>query len=95
MRMGRHSLEKRNFFEEDQEFPDQMKRILDGYNEAARMAAVTASHAVRFGTLEALREAQWWEAVAQTIEQCLSVVIDEEDEEVDFSMPTPPEFDIA
>lgn len=92
MRMGKHSLQNRNFFEQDEEFPDELKRTLDGYNEAARMAAITAQHAARSGTLKSIREAQWWETVTQTIEECLRVAIDRE---VEFSMPTPPEFDVA
>jgi hypothetical protein len=92
MRMGKHSLQNRNFFEQDEEFPDELKRTLDGYNEAARMAAITARHAARSGALKSIREAQWWETVTQTIEECLRVAIDRE---VEFSMPTPPEFDVA
>jgi len=92
MRMGKYSLQNRNFFEQDQEFPDKSKQVLDGYNEAARMAAITARFAASNGTLKSFREAQWWEAVTQTIEECLRVAINNENE---FSMPTPPELDMA
>lgn len=92
MRMGKHSLQNRDFFEQDEEFPDALKRTLDGYNEASRMAAITAKHAARTGTLKSIREAQWWETVANTIEECLRIAIDSE---VEFSMPIPPEFDVA
>ena len=43
MKMGSHSIKDRNFFNEDEEFPDSLKNLLDGYNEAARMSAITTS----------------------------------------------------
>ena len=91
MKMGSHSIKDRTFFNEDEEFPDSLKNLLDGYNEAARMSAITAKQAAKKGTLKAIRESQWWETVAQTIEECLHAAIDRDTE---FSMPTPPEFDV-
>ena len=91
MRMGKYS-QNRNFFEEDEEFPEILKQVIGGYNEAARMAAITARCAARTGTLKDIREAQWWETVAQTIEECLRVATDDEAE---FSIPTPPKFNVS
>ena len=91
MKLGIHA-QRRNFFEQDDEFPEALKRILDAYNEAARMAAHTAKRAASDGTLARIRESQWWETVAQTLERCLQVSIDKE---ADFTMPKPPAFDFA
>lgn len=90
MKIGKHA-QYRHFFDHNLEFPDELKLILDGYNEAALKAAKTAKLAISTGTLQHIREAQWWEAVAQTIEECLNVAIDDEDY---FHMPTAPEFDV-
>ena len=92
MLMGKHSLQNRNFFEQDEDFPENLKGILKAYDEAARWAALTAKYAARDGTLVSIRKAQWWETVTQTIEECLRVAIRSSDE---FEMPTPPEFDVA
>lgn len=91
MELGIHA-QRRNFFEKDDEFPEALKRTLDAYNEAARMAAHTARRAASDGTLARIRESQWWETVAQTLERCLQVAVDTE---ADFTMPTPPAFDVA
>lgn len=91
MELGIHA-QQRNFFEQDDEFPGALKRTLDAYNDAARMAACTAKRAASDGTLARIRESQWWETVAQTLERCLQVAVDTE---ADFTMPTPPVFDVA
>ena len=84
--------QQRNFFEQDDSFPPSLKSTLDAYNEAARMAAHTDKSAASGGTLARIRESQWWETVAQTLERCLLVAVDTE---AAFTMPTPPAFDVA
>ena len=42
MKLGKYAIERR-YFEHDDEFPDSMKSVLDGYNEAARQAALMPS----------------------------------------------------
>lgn len=91
MKLGTHA-RQRNVFKEDCEFPEALKSVLDGYNEAARMAAFKAKCAASEGTLVRIRQSQWWETVTQTLEECLRVLVDAEE---DFTMPTPPSFDVA
>lgn len=91
IQMGKDAMQ-RNFFEKDQSFQDCLKRTLDGYNEAARKAAISAKYAAKTGEVKDIREAQWWETVTGTIEECLRVAINED---VEFSMPVAPRFDLA
>ena len=92
MKLGKYSLENRTYFDKDVEFPDTLSQLVNGYNDAAKYAALTAKHAARKGTRKSICKAQWWEAVTQTIEICLDVASDSESV---FSMPDPPKFDSA
>ena len=38
MKLGKYAIE-RSYFEHDDEFPDSIKSVLDGYDKAARQAA--------------------------------------------------------
>jgi len=79
----------RNYFEVEEKFDKKMESILEGYDNAARMASVAAKNAARTGKRKTILESQWWEAAARMIELCLAYEIDYE-----FELPEPPNFDI-
>jgi hypothetical protein len=81
----------RNCFEKDIDFPETLAGLMARYNLAARKAAIAARHASRSGACQEIVLAQWWEGVAQTIEICISVMIQGGDE-TDFpELPDPPQ----
>ena len=88
MNLGKFALD-RGFFEQDQEFPTDQGRLVDAYNGAARRAASSAKYAVSSGKKSSMRQAQWNEAVCQTIEECLYLVINKDK---DFDPPAQPQF---
>lgn len=73
---------RRNYFSDDAKFfnPDIAAPILRAYDEASKEAASSARHAIRYGTLESIRIAQWDEAVARTIEAVLCALPSKSDE---------------
>jgi len=81
----------RFFFEEDTIFPDLAKKIIPGYNHAARKAAIHARKAASKGDIESILTAQYWETVTRTIEECLHVLVRDKD---DFSEPELPNFEV-
>ena len=87
MTLGPHA-KARFYFELDEQFPDHCEHILKGYDEVSRMASISAKFAMRLGTLNSIRTAQWWEAVAGTLEQCLHSLQCEET----LVLPDPPDF---
>jgi hypothetical protein len=89
MKLGKYAIERR-YFEPDDEFPDSIKSILDGYNEAARRSAFNARYAIRSGESARYLKAQYWETVCQTIEEVIAVVAC--DKPRDFEFPTMPSF---
>ena len=89
MKLGKYAIE-RNHFEHDDEFPDSMKSVLDGYNEAARLAAFNARYAIRRGESAQYLEAQWWETVCQTLEEVIAAI--DLSNQKDFELPTMPSF---
>lgn len=96
--MGPYGVE-RHHFEEEQTFPVDIRHLVDAYEEAARLAAISAKHAVRTGRLEELRRAQWRECVAQTLEEALGTFVVLEGAEslgrsTKFDQPEPPRFEI-
>jgi hypothetical protein len=98
MKQSNYTHKIRHTFGENQEFPDNAKKIINGYHEAARMAAKTAKIAIHEGTVESLLLAQWWETVTETIEACLRALIRPEDHELgednNFFMPEPHELHV-
>ena len=89
MKLGKYAIE-RNHFEHDDEFPESMKSVLDGYNEAARLAAFEARVAIRGGESAQYLKAQWWETVCQTLEEVIAVI--DLSNQKDFELPTMPSF---
>ncbi len=88
MKMGIHA-QQRRYFETDEEFPDNIINILEAYNEASRVSAITARCAAQSGELSDIRRSQWWETVTLTIEQCLVSLRYSNDP---FVIPEPPDF---
>ena len=89
MKLGKYAIE-RSYFEHDDEFPDSIKSVLDGYDKAARQAAFFARYAIRSGESAQYLEAQWWETVCQTLEEVIAVVWCGNPS--DFELPTVPSF---
>lgn len=93
MRLGefvkwyRHSIE-------DVEYPYKYKVLIKAYDEAAHNVYRAADKVAREGTRASVRELQWWEGVTFTLEECLSAIADDEDDEVYFQLPTPPDFTV-
>jgi hypothetical protein len=89
---------RRRYFDPDTHFSgDRSLTLILAYEEACEKAESTARYAVKEGTLEAIRIAQWHEAIAQTIEELLAVfphglqgnVVPSD---LSFELPDPPEF---
>jgi len=90
----------RNYFEGDTLFrSENIEVILQGYKEACFKLRAASKLAVRSGKLSHMREAQWYEAAAQTFECILSAIPHSIDNGASFSgdeeldIPVPPIFD--
>jgi hypothetical protein len=89
----------RDYFESDTVFHNAnlVKPILKAYDEACRLAARSAKRAIQGGELEQIREAQWREAVASTIESILTGLPHESGASPDYrvsaiELPSMPSF---
>lgn len=87
MKIGEFS-KIRNHFDDDQEFPDNLNKLVNGYERAAKTAAHQARFAAKFGG-NCVFTAQWYEGVAQTMEAFLEALIEDD---LEFNMPIPPNF---
>ena len=91
--MGKYAID-RNYFESDQEFKEPESLLVPLYEEAARQASRSAKLAVSKGELKYMRAAQWDEAVARTIERCLSRLLEPGVPEGDLpGLPEYPSFE--
>ena len=91
---------RRNYFEKNTAFfGDSASLLVKAYGEACLKAEWSARIAIKRGTIETLRTAQWHEAIAQTIERLLGCLPNSTDESfeidpsVEFDFPDSPCFE--
>jgi hypothetical protein len=72
----------RQFFEADQEFPEDLAWLVDAYESAAAKASWSARRTIQDPSDQTRERAVWYEAVCQTIERVLCTMTDADGNEM-------------